>query len=154
MAADRDQVRGGRDHEQEQEPGQDGEMDPLPDRRPDPLRPARAGVLRDECRHIPGRHLEQPEHQPEPHDRRQRRGHLARVVPGEQDGVHEHLDRHEALADNQREGQREQLAAAALAWRRVRRARGHAVGPGVRPLGGFFHDPTPTHHVFLGVIAW
>ena len=92
-------------------------MNPLPDRRPDPLRPARAGVLRDKCRHIAGRHLEQPKHQPEPHDRRKRRGHLPRVMPGEQDRVHEHLDRHEALADDQRQGEREQLAAAARAWR-------------------------------------
>ena len=68
---------------------------------PTRLRPAGPGVLGDESRDVAGRHLEQPEGQPEPHHRRERRGHLPRVVPGQQDGVQEHLDRHEALADQQ-----------------------------------------------------
>ena len=133
VPADGDQVRGGRDHEQEQEPGEHGEVDPLPDRRPDPLRTPGAGVLGDERRHIAGRHLEQPERQPVPHHGRKRRGHFPRVVPGEQDRVHEDLDGHEALADDQRQGQREQLPASAL-------SRGAASRPRVSFLelaGGF-----------------
>ena len=119
MPAHGDQVRGGRDHEQEQEPGHDREVNPLPDGRPDPRGPAGPGVLGDERRDVSGRHLKQPERQPVPHDRRKRRGHLTRVVPGEQDRVHENLDGHEALADDQRQGEREQLPAApGTRWRR------------------------------------
>ena len=59
VPAERDQVRGGRDHQQESEPGDDGEVDPLPDRRPDPLRAAGPGVLGDERGDVAGGHLEQ-----------------------------------------------------------------------------------------------
>ena len=138
MPADRDQVRGHRDHEQKQQPGHDREMNPLPDGRPDSLRAGGAGVLRDERRHVSGGHLEQPEHQPEPHDRRKRRRHLARIVPGEQDRINEDLDGHEALADNQGKRQREQLPAAApVAATSRASARPTAVAGGCS-VGGFF----------------
>ena len=154
MPADRDQVRRDRDHEQEQEPGEHREVDPLPDGRPDPLRPAGPGVLGDERRHIAGRHLEQPERQPEPHDRRERRGHLPRVVPGEQDGVDEHLDRHEALADDQRQSEREQLPASSLARGTLGRARASRLGLTGGLFDGIFQNCTATHHPCLFARVW
>ena len=111
VPAHRDQLRGCRDHQQKQEPGDHGEVDSLPDRRPDPLRPAGAGVLRNERRDVPGRYLQEPERQPVPHDGRERGGHLSLVVPGKQDRIDKDLDGHEALADDQRQGQREELPA-------------------------------------------
>ncbi len=62
MSADCDQVRGSRDQHQEKQSGHDGEMNPLPDSRPNPLRAAGPRVLGHECGHIPGGHLKQTEH--------------------------------------------------------------------------------------------
>src|SRR5581483_10051601 len=60
----------------------------------------------------------------------QRGGHLERVVAREQDRVHEHLDGHEALAEDEGGGQGEQLAAAAGSGRGGRRGLGGGVGRG------------------------
>ncbi len=75
----------------------------------------------------------------------------------EQDGVHEDLDGHEALADDQRQGKREQLAAAAEASRarrpncsdslRINNGIGRSV-PKAR-FDTFLLEHASTHHVFL-----
>ena len=111
MPGKRNQVWRRGNHEQKKQPGHDGEVNPLPDRRANPFRTSRAGVLRNESRDIAGRDLQEPERQPVPHDGRERRGHLPLVVPGKQNRVHEHLHRHEALADDQRQSERQQLPA-------------------------------------------
>ena len=144
-----DQVRGGRDHEQEREPRREGEVNPLPDGRPDPLRAPGPGVLGDERGDVTGGHLRQRVGEPVPHHRRERRGHLPRVVPREQQGVHEHLDGHEALADDQREGEREQLPIPPGSRRAGGRGLGKIFGASAGLFGGSLRDPASTHQANL-----
>ena len=102
-----------RHHDEEEEPGDDREVNPLPHRRADAVRAVRPGVLRDERGGVPGGDLQHAEEEPVPHDRGERRGHLERVVPRQEHGVDEHLHRHEALADDQRQRELEQFLRAA-----------------------------------------
>ncbi len=113
MAAEPDQERRGGDHEQEEQPAGEREVQALPDRRADSFGTARARVLSHERGDVARRSLEQGERQPEEHDRREGRGDLIRVVAREEDAIDGDLDRHEAHAEDERQRQHEQLPAAA-----------------------------------------
>ncbi len=124
MSAQGDQQRGGRHEQEHQQTSKQGKVNALPDSRADPVQPAGPGVLSNKGGGIAGGHLGQTEQQPEPHHRRQGGGHLELVVPGQQDGVHEDLHGHEALAEDQRGGQGQQLTSAAwTCWCRLVRLR-------------------------------
>jgi hypothetical protein len=114
MACQADQPWRRRRHQKKDRAGRDAKVNTLPDRRSDPARPARSHILRDKSGGVTGGDTQKPEKQPIPHHRRKRGGHFARIVPGQEQGVDKYLHRHEALTDDERRRQRQQLPAAAV----------------------------------------
>src|SRR5262249_14103942 len=115
MASDFNQLRRGWHHDEKQTTRQKGEVNTLPNSRANALGPAGTSVLRHKGGGITSGYLEQTKKEPKPHHRRKGGRHLPLVVPGQQDGIEEDLNRHEPLAENQGRCQGQQLSATARA---------------------------------------
>lgn len=103
----------GRRQRQEKHAADQAEIERLPDDRSDAPRPAGAGVLGDEGGRVIGRVLQQTHRGPKQDGRRQGGPDLIAAGPAEQHALHEDLQGPEAVGEDERPGQAQQLRRAA-----------------------------------------